>query len=66
MSQAITNTVAALCLALVIEIAISVRRTAGDAVSDIWDVAAEEDVCKALSAENKLVGLAACRFLVEV
>lgn len=47
------------------EIAVSVRRTACDAPLGVEDVAAEEDVCKVLSAENKLVGWSSCGFFLE-
>jgi len=60
-----SKAIPALCRALLQDPTVAVRRTAGDALSDIGDVAAEPDVCKALSDENKLVRWRACRFLAE-
>lgn len=45
---------------------IGVRRTAGDALSDIGDVAAQPAVCQALADPNKLVRWRAARFLSDV
>jgi HEAT repeat protein len=42
-----------------------VRRTAGDALSDIGDSSAESAVCQALSDGNKLVRWRAARFLCD-
>ncbi len=61
-----SRAVAALCRALLNDVAVAVRRTAGDALSDIGDVSAQDDVCKSLADENKLVRWRACRFLAEV
>lgn len=61
-----SKAVGALCRALLSDVAVAVRRTAGDALSDIGDVSAQEDVCKSLADENKLVRWRACRFLAEV
>jgi HEAT repeat protein len=43
-----------------------VRRTAGDALSDIGDVAAQPAICRALRDSNKLVRWRAARFLSDV
>lgn len=45
---------------------IGVRRTAGDALSDLGDVAAQPAVCLALSDANKLVRWRAARFLADI
>ena len=45
---------------------VGVRRTAGDALSDIGDPEAEKEVVKALFDKNKLVRWRAARFLFEV
>lgn len=58
--------VEALCDALLNDPTVAVRRTAGDALSDIGDVSAEAQVCRALRDSNKLVRWRACRFLAEV
>lgn len=55
-----------LCEMLTSDKSIGVRRTAGDALSDIGDVAAQESACRALSDENKLVRWRAARFLFEI
>ncbi len=46
--------------------AVGVRRTAGDALSDLGDVAAQSAVCRALADANKLVRWRAARFLADV
>lgn len=43
-----------------------VRRTAGDALSDIGDASAEAAMCQALSDTNKLVRWRAARFLADM
>lgn len=60
------QSVKALSEALLNDSNIGVRRTAGDSLSDIGDVSAQEAVCKALSDNNKLVRWRAARFLSEV
>jgi Virulence factor/Scaffold protein Nfu/NifU N terminal/HEAT repeats len=45
---------------------VGVRRTAGDSLSDIADVSAQEAICQALQDKNKLVRWRAARFLAEV
>jgi len=45
---------------------VGVRRTAGDSLSDIADVAAQDAVCQALGDSNKLVRWRAARFLAEI
>ncbi|MBC8000216.1 MAG: virulence factor [Leptolyngbya sp.] len=58
--------VAPLCQSLLEDTAIGVRRTAGDALSDLGDLSAEPSMCKALSDGSKLVRWRAARFLSEV
>lgn len=55
-----------LCEMFVNDESIGVRRTAGDALSDIGDPSAEKDVVNALFDKNKLVRWRAARFLFEV
>ena len=55
-----------LCEVLVNDPAIGVRRTAGDALSDIGDPSAQPAICRALSDENKLVRWRAARFLADI
>lgn len=55
-----------LCYAVVNDPSIGVRRTAGDALSDLGDVGAQRAMCKALSDANKLVRWRAARFLFDV
>lgn len=45
---------------------VGVRRTAGDALSDIGDVGAEPAMCQALNDKNKLVRWRAARFLFDI
>jgi hypothetical protein len=45
---------------------VAVRRTAGDALSDLGDVSAQSSVCRALLDPNKLVRWRAARFLADV
>jgi HEAT repeat protein len=45
---------------------VGVRRTAGDALSDLGDASAQGAVCKALGDANKLVRWRAARFLAEL
>lgn len=58
--------VAPLCQSLLEDTAVGVRRTAGDALSDLGDVSAESAMCAALSDSSKLVRWRAARFLSEV
>lgn len=55
--------VPSLCQALNYDSSIAVRRTAGDALSDIGDATAQTAMCRALSDGNKLVRWRAARFL---
>jgi hypothetical protein len=55
-----------LCEALLHDPSIAVRRTAGDALSDIGDPRAESAACKALADPNKLVRWRAARLLSEI
>jgi hypothetical protein len=52
--------------ALINDPSVGVRRTAGDALSDIGDPSAESAVCQALSDSNKLVRWRAARFLCDI
>jgi hypothetical protein len=61
-----TQSVEALCERLLNDPNVGVRRTAGDSLSDIGDVAAQSVVCQALGDANKLVRWRAARFLAEV
>ena len=45
---------------------VGVRRTAGDALSDLGDVSAQDAICKALGDPNKLVRWRAARFLADI
>lgn len=65
-ATASASAVAPLCDALLYDVAVGVRRTAGDALSDLGDVSAESAMCQALSDTSKLVRWRACRFLSEV
>jgi hypothetical protein len=60
------QSVEALSQCLLSDSNVGVRRTAGDSLSDIGDVAAQEVMCKALDDKNKLVRWRAARFLAEV
>jgi hypothetical protein len=55
--------VPSLCHALNSDSSIAVRRTVGDALSDIGDADAQNAMCQALSDGNKLVRWRAARFL---
>ena len=55
-----------LCAAFVRDTSIAVRRTAGDALSDIGDPRAESAGCEALKDPNKLVRWRAARLLSEI
>jgi HEAT repeat protein len=58
--------VAPLCRALLEDSSIAVRRTAGDALSDLGSVDAQPAMCRALSDANRLVRWRAARFLADV
>lgn len=60
------QSVALLCEAFLKDANVGVRRTAGDSLSDIGDVSAQDAACQALSDSNKLVRWRAARFLAEV
>lgn len=60
------SSVKALCAILMNDSNVGVRRTAGDSLSDIGDVSAQEAICLALKDSNKLVRWRAARFLAEV
>lgn len=60
------HAVAPLAKALLEDNSVAVRRTAGDALSDLGDVSAQPAACKALSDPNKLVRWRAARFLADV
>jgi hypothetical protein len=60
------ESVAMLCNALINDPNVGVRRTAGDSLSDIGDVAAQGHICQALNDPNKLVRWRAARFLAEI
>lgn len=60
-----TKSVEALSRALLNDSNVGVRRTAGDSLSDIGDVSAQQAMCQALSDQNKLVRWRAARFLAE-
>jgi len=55
-----------LCNALLNDTSVGVRRTAGDALSDLGDASAQSAVCQALGDANKLVRWRAARFLAEL
>jgi hypothetical protein len=55
-----------LCVALLNDHSVGVRRTAGDALSDIGDLAAQPAICCALRDPNKLVRWRAARFLSDI
>ncbi len=55
-----------LCTALLKDHSVGVRRTAGDALSDIGDPSAQSAMCQALSDSNKLVRWRAARFLFDL
>jgi Virulence factor/Scaffold protein Nfu/NifU N terminal/HEAT repeats len=57
--------VAPLCRALLEDSSIAVRRTAGDALSDLGLVDAQPAMCRALSDPNRLVRWRAARFLAD-
>jgi HEAT repeat protein len=59
------QSVEALSQALLNDPNVGVRRTAGDSLSDIGDIAAQGAICQALSDQNKLVRWRAARFLAE-
>ena len=61
-----TDAVAALGNVVLNDDSAGVRRTAGDALSDIGDVKAEPIMCQALADPNKLVRWRAARFLADV
>lgn len=61
-----SEAVAPLAEALLTDQSVGVRRTAGDALSDIGDVAAQPAACAALKDANKLVRWRAARFLFDV
>jgi hypothetical protein len=65
-ASAATVAVEPLCNALLNDSSVGVRRTAGDALSDLGDASAQSAVCKALSDSNKLVRWRAARFLAEL
>ncbi len=52
--------------ALLNDSSVGVRRTAGDALSDLGDISAQPAACLALSDANKLVRWRAARFLADV
>jgi hypothetical protein len=58
--------VAALCNCLLNDPSVGVRRTAGDALSDLGDQSAQPSFCRALSDPNKLVRWRAARFLTDL
>lgn len=60
------ESVQVLCQAMLTDPDVGVRRTAGDSLSDIGDVAAEPAACQALTDKNKLVRWRAARFLAEM
>jgi hypothetical protein len=55
-----------LCVALLNDQSVGVRRTAGDALSDIGDAAAQPAICRSLRDANKLVRWRAARFLSDI
>lgn len=55
-----------LCNSMLNDSAAGVRRTAGDALSDLGEVAAQPSVCLALSDTNKLVRWRAARFIADL
>jgi Virulence factor/Scaffold protein Nfu/NifU N terminal/HEAT repeats len=59
------ESVQVLCQAMLTDSDVGVRRTAGDSLSDIGDVAAEPAACQALTDKNKLVRWRAARLLAE-
>ena len=61
-----TTAVEHLCFALLKDNNVGVRRTAGDALSDLGDAAAQSAMCQALSDANKLVRWRAARFLFDL
>jgi hypothetical protein len=61
-----TMAIESLCDAMLNDQSVGVRRTAGDALSDIGDPNAEPAVCRALKDSNKLVRWRAARFLSDV
>ena len=61
-----SNAIEPLATALVQDETVAVRRTAGDALSDLSDVSAQPAMCKALSDPNKLVRWRAARFLADI
>jgi len=58
--------VAQLSEVLLNDVSVGVRRTAGDALSDLGDVSAQLAMCRALSDPNKLVRWRAARFLADI
>ncbi len=61
-----TEAIEPLCHALINDQSVGVRRTAGDALSDIGDKAAQPAMCRALGDANKLVRWRAARFLSDI
>jgi hypothetical protein len=61
-----SESVQALCGAMLNDSSVGVRRTAGDSLSDIGDVSAMAAACQALGDNNKLVRWRAARFLAEI
>lgn len=55
-----------LCVALLNDDSVGVRRTAGDALSDLGAREAQPAMCQALSDDNKLVRWRAARFLFDL
>jgi Virulence factor/Scaffold protein Nfu/NifU N terminal/HEAT repeats len=51
---------------LLTDASVGVRRTAGDALSDLGHVSAQSAMCRALSDPNKLVRWRAARFLADI
>ncbi len=61
-----TEAVLPLCQTLLHDQSVGVRRTAGDALSDLGDISAQPAVCKALLDANKLVRWRAARYLAAI
>jgi hypothetical protein len=61
-----SESVQALCMAMLNDSSVGVRRTAGDSLSDIGDVSAQAAACQALGDNNKLVRWRAARLLAEI
>lgn len=65
-ASAIPEAVEPLCHAVLSDGSVVVRRTAGDALSDLGDIRAIATMCRALEDRSKLVRWRAARFLNEV